>query len=185
MAENESRISSFWVNNGGNELHCLVASVSKGCFYNPTKHYDLIPYSMFQNTFKGALKDKYDDKVIRQILYSFVFKNLYFRKHNQIWSIYIRSLINWIISGHSENPLESADCLQQAQLLIMLFFSSAASELYSFYHSPKPYTVLEDGLQALEALQERNICVGAISNFDNRLHDIIPGKNNKFKYSNW
>ena len=66
----------------------------------------------------------------------------------------------------------------------MLFFSSAASELYSFYHSPKPYTVLEDGLQALEALQERNICVGAISNFDNRLHDIIPGKYKTYKYSN-
>jgi len=66
----------------------------------------------------------------------------------------------------------------------MLFFSSAASELYSFYHSPKPYTVLVDGLQALEALQERNICVGAISNFDNRLHDIIPGLGIK-KYLNF
>ena len=50
----------------------------------------------------------------------------------------------------------------------------AASELYSLYHSPKPYLTLEDGLQALDTLRSRNITVGAISNFDNRLHDIVP-----------
>ena len=50
----------------------------------------------------------------------------------------------------------------------------AASELYSLYHSPKPYLTLDDGLQALDSLRSRNITVGAISNFDNRLHDIVP-----------
>ena len=52
--------------------------------------------------------------------------------------------------------------------------SQAASELYSFYHSPKPYEVIDDGLEALVTLRNHNICVGAISNFDNRLHDILP-----------
>ena len=52
--------------------------------------------------------------------------------------------------------------------------SQAASELYSFYHSPKPYEVIDDGLEALVTLKNNNVCVGAISNFDNRLHDIIP-----------
>lgn len=52
--------------------------------------------------------------------------------------------------------------------------SCAASELYSYYHSPKPYLVLDDGLEALRTLRSLNICVGAISNFDNRLHDILP-----------
>ena len=52
--------------------------------------------------------------------------------------------------------------------------SSAASELYSLYHSPRPYITLEDGLLALETLRSRDITVGAISNFDNRLHDIVP-----------
>ena len=50
----------------------------------------------------------------------------------------------------------------------------AASELYSLYHSPRPYLTLEDGLQALDILRSRGITVGAISNFDNRLHDIVP-----------
>jgi len=52
--------------------------------------------------------------------------------------------------------------------------SLAASELYSLYHSPRPYLTLEDGLQALDILRSRGITVGAISNFDNRLHDIVP-----------
>ena len=52
--------------------------------------------------------------------------------------------------------------------------SSAASDLYSYYHSPKPYIVLEDAVEALRLLQSRNIRIGAISNFDNRLHDILP-----------
>ena len=34
--------------------------------------------------------------------------------------------------------------------------------------------MIDDGLEALHMLSERNITVGAISNFDNRLHDIIP-----------
>ena len=50
----------------------------------------------------------------------------------------------------------------------------AASELYSLYHSPRPYLTLDDGLRALDTLRSRNITVGAISNFDKRLHDIVP-----------
>jgi len=49
-----------------------------------------------------------------------------------------------------------------------------ASELYSYYHSPKPYMVLEDGLESLQKIKEMKIKIGVISNFDNRLHDIIP-----------
>ena len=52
--------------------------------------------------------------------------------------------------------------------------SRMASELYSYYHSTKPYVLAEDAVETLAELRARNICVGAISNFDNRLHDILP-----------
>lgn len=52
---------------------------------------------------------------------------------------------------------------------------SVASQLYNYYHSPKPYTVLEDGVDVLNKLRENpERKIGVISNFDNRLHDIIP-----------
>eukprot|EP00092_Neocalanus_flemingeri_P035949 GFUD01039142.1.p1 GENE.GFUD01039142.1~~GFUD01039142.1.p1 ORF type:complete len:258 (-),score=84.99 GFUD01039142.1:59-832(-) len=49
-----------------------------------------------------------------------------------------------------------------------------ASELYSFYHSPRPYLVTDDGFESLQKIKEMKIKIGVISNFDNRLHDIIP-----------
>ena len=54
--------------------------------------------------------------------------------------------------------------------------SQAASELYSLYHSPRPYATLEDGVEALRTLRAHHprVTVGAVSNFDNRLHDILP-----------
>ena len=51
--------------------------------------------------------------------------------------------------------------------------SKIASELFSYYHSPKPYMVLDDGLESLERMKEMKLKIGVISNFDNRLHDII------------
>jgi len=51
--------------------------------------------------------------------------------------------------------------------------SKIASELYSHYHSPKPYQVLDDGLFSLQKIKEMGLEIGVISNFDNRLHDII------------
>ena len=52
--------------------------------------------------------------------------------------------------------------------------SLMASELYSYYHSPKPYVLVPEAVDTLAELRSRKICVGAISNFDNRLHDILP-----------
>ena len=54
--------------------------------------------------------------------------------------------------------------------------SLAASELYSLYHSPRPYATIEDGVEALRTLRAHHprVTVGAVSNFDNRLHDILP-----------
>jgi len=50
-----------------------------------------------------------------------------------------------------------------------------ASALYSYYHSPKPYIVMEDGVQTLKRLRaDHSARIGVISNFDNRLHDILP-----------
>jgi len=51
-------------------------------------------------------------------------------------------------------------------------FDKIAQELYSFYHSPEPYIVIDDGLEALKRLKDMKMKIGAISNFDNRLHDI-------------
>ena len=48
-----------------------------------------------------------------------------------------------------------------------------ASELYSYYHTSDPYLVLDDGLESLKRIKELKLKIGAISNFDNRLHDII------------
>ena len=72
-------------------------------------------------------------------------------------------------------------------------FGEVASELYSYYHSSKPYQVFPDAVETLAELRAREIRVGkrsaswcqlilqrplllpgAISNFDNRLHDILP-----------
>jgi len=55
-----------------------------------------------------------------------------------------------------------------------LVLSAMASELYSYYHSAKPYQLLPDAVETLAELRSRKIRVGAISNFDNRLHDILP-----------
>eukprot|EP00088_Acartia_fossae_P014501 TRINITY_DN17775_c0_g1_i6.p1 TRINITY_DN17775_c0_g1~~TRINITY_DN17775_c0_g1_i6.p1 ORF type:complete len:247 (+),score=27.19 TRINITY_DN17775_c0_g1_i6:35-775(+) len=51
-----------------------------------------------------------------------------------------------------------------------------ANKLYGYYHSPKPYIVLEDSIKALNQLKSdhKYIEIGAISNFDNRLHDVVP-----------
>ena len=51
-----------------------------------------------------------------------------------------------------------------------------ANILYGYYHSPKPYIVLEDSVETLHELRnhQSKFQIGAISNFDNRLHDIIP-----------
>ena len=48
-----------------------------------------------------------------------------------------------------------------------------ASELYSYYHTSDPYLVLDDGLESLKRMKDLKLKIGAISNFDNRLHDII------------
>merc|ERR1712241_1357297 len=53
-------------------------------------------------------------------------------------------------------------------------FGEVASELYSYYHSSKPYQVFPDAVETLAELRAREVRVGAISNFDNRLHDILP-----------
>ena len=39
-------------------------------------------------------------------------------------------------------------------------FSAVASELYSYYHSPKPYQLLPDAVETLAELRSRNIRVG-------------------------
>ena len=43
-----------------------------------------------------------------------------------------------------------------------LVFSQVASELYSYYHSPKPYQLLPDAVETLAELRSRNIRVGKI-----------------------
>jgi len=60
-------------------------------------------------------------------------------------------------------------------------FDKIALELYSYYHSPEPYNVFDDGLEALQRLKDKKLKIGAISNFDNRLHDIFSSVGlNKF-----
>ena len=39
-------------------------------------------------------------------------------------------------------------------------FSEVASELYSYYHSAKPYHILPDAVETLAELRSRNIRVG-------------------------
>ena len=39
-------------------------------------------------------------------------------------------------------------------------FSEVASELYSYYHSAKPYYLLPDAVETLAELRSRNIRVG-------------------------
>jgi len=52
-------------------------------------------------------------------------------------------------------------------------FEKIALELYCYYHLPEPYNVFDDGLEALKRLKNMKLKIGAISNFDNRLHDIF------------
>ena len=80
----------------------------------------------------------------------------------------ISSMVWWIklVKGTFEDVLEDQFDEKIA--------GKIASELFSYYHSPKPYLVLDDGLESLQRIKEMKIKIGVISNFDNRLHDIIP-----------
>lgn len=51
-----------------------------------------------------------------------------------------------------------------------------ASDLYSYYHSATPYLVLDDASEVLTRLRASHpaLKIGLLSNFDNRLHDIVP-----------
>jgi len=56
--------------------------------------------------------------------------------------------------------------------------NSIARSLYDYYKTPEPYIVSEESFDTLKQIHsqpvDRRCCVGIISNFDNRLHDVIP-----------
>lgn len=84
------------------------------------------------------------------------------------------SLVWWtsLVKGIFRDELGSAYQEDQMQ--------KVASDLYSYYHSPKPYLLLDDGkeglgkLAALKKMRQGDLKIGLVSNFDNRLHDIVP-----------
>ena len=80
----------------------------------------------------------------------------------------ISSMVWWfkLVRGTFENSLSEKQFDEKT-------VNRIASELYSHYHSPKPYIVLDDGLKSLKRFKDQKLKVGAISNFDNRLHDIV------------
>lgn len=48
-----------------------------------------------------------------------------------------------------------------------------ASDLYRYYHSPKSYVILDDGIEAMRKVKQQKLEVGLITNSDNRIHDVI------------
>ena len=83
-------------------------------------------------------------------------------------SVGITSRLWWLtlVEGTFKNCLGPAACNEQA-------LRKAAEELYDHFASAKAYAVLDDGKEAMEKARNLGLQVGAITNFDVRIHSIL------------